>query len=363
MPGLSGPAFAGRSRPFSLFLMTAQRNPWQLFGLDLRSAWRAFKFDWTELGRSRPFAWFAPRSAVRVLLLDGGDVSRTGCSAEPASAVPKRDALAIELPVDLVLERTIVLPDLPDADIDQVVLLEVQSSAPFADAELVWGWCRNPANEAGLHPTRVVLAARSHVERFLQEQAERLAGVVPEVWFDAQNPVLMRGFGETRRFARERRWLALNLFLGAVLLGILGAMALTPVLIEHNKNAVAQAAFAKVQQDTAGLVAQRDKVAHANDLLANIGTTVTKKPYAAVLLNTITNLLPDDVILDRLELRGDLVRLVGRAGEAAKLLQLLSAHSGFHSVRAPAAIARNAATGKETFVIEFNLGDAAAKKP
>lgn len=333
--------------------MTAQTDQMRLFGLDLRAIGRTMAHDWAQCLRGPVGDWFFPDEPVRVLRQDGTDAVVVGCSAQPAAGGIKPRFVALEVPAEYVLERTLMLPDLPQADLAAAVALDVQGNSPFAEADLVWAWQRKPG--PGAQPVRVVLAARAHLERLISEQAARLEGIAPELWFDATSPILLPGFGEMPRQRRQRQRATLHVVLLAVLLLLLLALALSPVLLARQKTMEAQAALNALQDKAKNVIAQRDQVAKANDKLNDLGSHLGKKLEVAGLINTITRLLPDDAVLDRLEIRADLVRLSGRASEAAKLMQILSAQKEFTSVRAPSAISRNATTGKENFVIEFNV--------
>jgi general secretion pathway protein L len=72
-------------------------------------------------------------------------------------------------------------------------------------------------------------------------------------------------------------------------------------------------------------------------------------------LARLTELLPDTAYLTRFELRGDAVTAGGLAANAAAVLDMLGSQPDFQDLRAPGAIMRDAASGRETFLVEFRL--------
>ena len=70
-------------------------------------------------------------------------------------------------------------------------------------------------------------------------------------------------------------------------------------------------------------------------------------------IDTLTQVLPDDAAVQALQLVGTKVSLSGQATDAAELMQKLGQQPGIRDVRAPAAATRLNNSNKESFSIEF----------
>lgn len=336
--------------------MAFEAGSWRLFGFDLMSLGSAVRSGWDEALRWPSLAWFSPDEPVRVLLPDGTEQRRLGATARPApeAAVPK--TIAVVLPDAAVLIRDLMVPRLSGAELKQALALEVASISPFPLEQVAWGYSAAPDGDR--LRVRLALAAQSHVAAHLDAQRERRGDVIPEVWAGSDVPVVIEGYGERARAGRlaRQRWSILaTLCLLGVLLVVLAA---TPVLQARARVFDAQARYAALETETAGVVASRNALSLANERVRAIGAYLQERPDIPRLLETLTLTLPDDAFLTRLEVQGRQVRLVGQARNASELMDALGARgSEFRDVRAPSPISRVAGSDKESFVIEFVLAD------
>ena len=334
--------------------MALEADNWRLFGLDLRSLPRVWRKGWDEALGWPAFAWLSPQEPVRVLLPDGAEVLRLGASASPASPAAAARTLAVVLPDSAVLIRELVLPPLGRGELHDALGLEVAAVSPFPPEQTAWGW-RAEALGDRLR-VRLALAARAHVAAHLARLDERLGGTEPEVWADAASPIVLNGYAEAARGARcagERRRIVAMLATSAILLL---ALAATPVLQARQRLVDAQARYAQVEAETAGLVAARNTLALANELARAVSAHLAERPDILPLIETLTATLPDDAYLTRLEIDGRKVRIAGQAGNASQLMDMLGARPAeFREVRAPSPISRATGADKESFVIEFVL--------
>ncbi|NMG16183.1 PilN domain-containing protein [Aromatoleum bremense] len=326
-------------------------NP-SLFGFDLRRIGQVWRNGWNEAFQWPSLAWLTPQEAIRVLMPDGGEALRLGASATPAPAGAEAAALAVVLPEDSVLLREFRLPRLAGDELRQAVELEVLAVSPFPPDETVWGWRAEPAGAQVR--VRLALAARSHVRTALAQEQARLAGAEPEIWAVADAPIVLQGYGEHGRLkrmhvARNRILLALA---GAFVL--MFALAVTPVLQARERVFDAQRQYAALETEVASLLGARNALAVGNERARALRAHLEQRQELPQLLELITQLLPDDAFLSRLEVQGRQVRIVGQAADAAQLMKILGAPSSpFRNVRAPSPISRAAGSNKENFVIEF----------
>ncbi len=337
--------------------MAHSAGPLSLFGLDLGKVWRNFRQGWCEALEWPLFAWLTPSEPVRVRMPDGRQVVYQG-TRPPAVGVraPERSAQALVLDEDATLVRQLVLPDLVAEDLRAAIELDVIANTPFPFEQTVWGW-RSVRRADGHLDLTLVLAARPHVIERITAAGFDLAQP-PEIWAmpDSGEAVVLRGFGESvrlRRLVRQRmQIIAAVFFAGLSLLALIAA----PFMLEREQVFDAQAQYAKLMQETAAVVAQREALVQAAQRVQAIHGSLQTRPDLARLLDVLTATLPDTAYLNRLEVAGNTVRIGGVALNAAELIAALGQTPGIEAVRTPGAITR-APDGRETFSIEFNWGN------
>ncbi|MFT3817642.1 MAG: PilN domain-containing protein [Rubrivivax sp.] len=312
---------------------------------------------WRDLQRWPLFAWLSPQPAVRLLQADGAESLWVGEQRRVAGERELRAApfTAVELPAEQVLESRVTLPPaMAAADRDDALALQVRMASPFDPADLVWG------ARAGHAPGEWValLASRRAVQGRLEAVSAdgRRSGGPPEVWaFDGQGrPVVLRGFGEAARQRRSGRGrgLAAGLLLLALLLGL--AAAVTPTVQLKLRAMQAARAEAELQRQLAPVLAQREALAKALSQLDALRELMGERVDPLAVLDLVTQAVPDDSFLQRLQLQGARVTLSGQTPNTAALMNRLSSQPQVRDVKAPAPATR-ALGGRENFTIEFSL--------
>jgi general secretion pathway protein L len=203
----------------------------RFLGVDLGALWREIRRPWSHLHEWPVVSWLTPPAPIRLLQADGGESVWLGEQRQASAKPGKQPFVAVELPLDDVLCRSLLLPQVPDDELAGAIALEAQGASPFAAADLVWG-SRVSTREGGGREAQIVLASRRQIEQYLASQAAPDAGATAELWvrIDAAAPVVLAGYGEGARvrFATRRRRWAYGLLVSAALLGM--ASAVTPVL-------------------------------------------------------------------------------------------------------------------------------------
>ena len=304
-------------------------------------------------------AWAAPGEAVTLLHPDGSQSVWRGGErlAGPAPAkAPK--FVAIELPEDMVLRRTLVLPRMTQAHNADAVLLEVRSNSPFAAEDLAWGSLVRELDGGQKH-IALALASRRHVAQFLQDKWPAQVAVArqPEVWAlsDAGRPVVMQGYGEVHRLrdaSIERRW---NWVMAGVALVLATLLAVTPTIQLRFRALEAAQAFETVLRRVAPLVRKRDELAALNDKARALDQIAADRVDPAAVMEYLTRILPDDTYLYSLDIQKSKITASGHTVDASALLQKLSSDPKLKNVKAPTAVTRLPGATKEAFVIEFTL--------
>lgn len=333
--------------------MTLDRSSLRLFGIDLATVPGYLREGWAEALRWPVFSWLTPAEPVRVLAADGTESVRPGVSSRRIAAPARVRFAAIELAEDTVLRRSLALPRLNADEVGQAVELDVRSASPFAEDDVAWGYTVVRGERLRVD---IALTSRRLIARQVEAARPRLGGVEPEVWIGGEPPLVVPGYGEAARIARSRR-MRLALFGLLVAAGLLlAALAVTPTL---QLRARALEAIGKSEALAAAVKPQaqmRDELARVGEQARLLAKASEKRQDIVALIDQITRQLPDDAVVNRLEITGNTVKILGQADNAAQLLQTLGSSPAFREVRAPAGITRAPAGSKEGFSIEFRVG-------
>lgn len=268
---------------------------------------------------------------------------------------------------DRVLRRTVGLPAAAETNLRQVLSFEMDRQTPFK-ADQVYFDSRVAGRDASGRTLQVemVLIPRGQLDA---EIASVAGGVLPMDGIDTWK----RGGSLQRRHVNllpaERRSRRRNmrvpviaaLFLLAVILLVLNmAMSLS------NRGQAVELMRADVDRmDTTArkVRAQKqllvDSISGANFLAEKKRTT----PAVIALIDDITQRIPDNTFIERLNIENGQVQLQGQSSEAAKLIGLLSASPYLANSNFQGPIQPDARSGKERFQITAELKKAAAAEP
>jgi general secretion pathway protein L len=329
------------------------RSSLRLFGVDLTTVPGYLRDGWAEALRWPAFRWLTPDEPIRVLQPDGTESVRHGVSARPITAPAAVRFCAVELNEDTVLRRSLLLPRLTEEEVRQAVELDVRAASPFPEDELIWGYRVERGDRLRIE---IAVTSRPLVERQIEALKPRLGDIAPEVWVGGEQPFVLPGYGESARLASSRRmrWALFGLL--AVTALLLGALAVTPTLQLRERAVQAVQKSEELTRAVAPQVQMRDEIARLNEQIALLRKASEQRQDVVALIDLVTRQLPDDAVLNRLEISGATVRITGQADNAAQLLQALGSNPAFREVRAPAGITRAPAGSKEGFTIEFRIG-------
>lgn len=338
--------------------MSRPKSQYDLFGLDLAAVGRYFRDGWADAAAWPVFRWLNPQVPVRVVDAEGRVGIRLGVSAGLVSYKGKVERVAVELPEDLVLRRNLALPRLGGDDLEAAVALDARSASPFPENDLVWGFALRPGGEGNTLRVESALSSRALIERHLASLQVDGLPPRPEVWAGGVQPVLVRGFGEADRKhgGGYARWVNIGLLILAAVL--LAAIALTPLLQLRAQVFDAIAQNQKLAKASSPQVGLRADLMKFNASLEQVNGVVATYANPLLTLDELSRLLPDDVLVNALEFKGNTVRISGQAANAARLLDLLAAQAGYSEVKAPTATTRVQGSAKEYFTIEFKINRA-----
>ncbi len=336
--------------------MALDRSNFNLFGLDLYRLYEQGRQGFADIARwplfqrllpAEPVQVHEPGGGVSAMLPNGQAVGRDPLATGRETGVLS----AVLLPADDVLTASLRLPAsaAPD-ECGQAVALAVQAASPFPAEDTAWGY--RAESESGSTVVHYVIAARSHIARYLAEH-DFPDGAEVWAWADGA-PVVLPGHGEHLRQRLRRRQVLQAGALAALVLALLVVLAAVPVLQRRQQAFDAQNEYHALAGRTAPTAAAREALGNANLRLAALREHVSALPDPSWLLARLTELLPDSVHLTQIDIKGDEVVIRGTADNGGALIELLGTDPGIREVRSVSAIVRNQVSGRETFVIQFH---------
>lgn len=331
----------------------------RFLGLDLSNFGRSVRQAWSDLQDAPPFSWLTPEVAVVLLQQDGKESLWWGGLRRMADGKKTETPfIAIELPDDLLLRRTLAVPVMAEADMASAAALQVRTISPFAEQDLVWGYrTRLRAAGGGAH-LDIALASRKQIAHYIQSHAARLGERTPEVWGDlaAGAPIVFQGFGEGLRGTQGVRGRRARYALVLSALVLVSGIFVTPTLQLRARAIEAVHAYDDVVHRTPALVKEREMLLQSVEKLNVLSELLTGRIEPMKVLDRLTKVLPDDTALQGFTLKGQKVTITGLTANASALMQILGEQPGVRDVRAPTPTTRVAgANSKENFVIEFSL--------
>lgn len=340
--------------------MPTAASPQTFFGMDIRALRPGMARAWQWLGAPL-LRWLTPDVAVRWQRADGQlQTWRTdGARWQPlrgrAAAKAVARFVALEPPEALLLRRSVAMPRLPQAALQQAAALEIASSSPFPASDLVYGWVeRSGSTRADATITvDLILASRARLQAWTAEQ-QPAGSPAAELWCPTPGgaPVVLQGFGEARRTQNHARGRAIGSALLMAALLLLLALALTPTLQLRARALQAVAAYDQLGRTAAPAVQQREALTHSQEQLTQLQTLLAGQADPLKVLDMLTQALPDDTSLLSLKLQGLKLTLSGQTGNAAALMQRLGSHPALREVKAPSAATRPPGATKDSFTIE-----------
>ena len=336
--------------------MAVNRDSFNFFGLDLATVFQNIREGWGEALTMPKLAWLGVEEVVRVIQTDGTSVYYRG--RKPMEAHPSKAAgfLAVMMPEDVILHRTLHLPRMSETDLLSALSMEVASVTPFGMEQTTWGFHKEHG-QGEMRTIHLAMTSRGFVARQLDEFRSLTQGIPPEVWAPTSaGPVVLQGYAEKRRTAKHTQNQLAVLFSLILLVGSLITLAAIPVAWKHTQLTSAESYYRELQQTTRDALSTRDQLNRLNTLSASLPQGPDGAMPPLELIERLTAILPDDAWIDRIEIQTGSVQITGRADDGAGVLTLLNTSDVFFDARSTAPITRDARSGKDRFVIQFKLG-------
>ena len=151
------------------------------------------------------------------------------------------------------------------------------------------------------------------------------------------------------RKKRAHRWQLL------LLLALVTAAITLPVLQLEDRAEVLKTEINLPKEQAEKAQAVADEVKNLKESRQFLLNKKNSEPSSLILLNEITQLLPDNTWINRFELRGNEFKLQGESGQASALIGLLEGSGYLRNVRFSSPVTSNPRNQKERFVIVAEL--------
>jgi len=266
--------------------------------------------------------------------------ARSGASKAAALLVPESECLW----------GTAQIPDMPRQALESAVEEMLWRVSPLPREQIVAAWQATPDSQGGWSVEWGV-CRRSDCDAW--RAAQGLAVDAPVYLARQGRAFAVRG-PRWQTQQRRQRWMnAVVLALALLVLGAVALPALMPLVLKREAVLRAVQHIGGVEPKAVPLRQQLDELrqqaALAQELQQNLGKDL---PLASV-IDALSQALPDDTWLDRIEVNGSEIRISGLTGNATELAAHLGRQPAFAEARASVASVRDNTANKERFTFEM----------
>lgn len=262
----------------------------------------------------------------------------------------QRKATGLLVPESNCLWGVMQLPDMPRLALHPAVQEALWRVSPLPPEHIVAAWSAIPTTQGGWTIDWGV-CRRSDQDDLLAQHG--LAAEAP-VYLARQGRALAVHGKAWQRQNRRQHW-GDGIFIGALLLmlGAVSVPALMPLVLQRQAVVRAVQHVSVLEPQAAPLRLQLDELRHQALLSQELYQSVSAEPPLASLVDRLSEALPDDASLDRIEISGNEIRIMGLTGNATELIAHLGRQPTFAEARATVANVRDNALNKERFTFEM----------
>ena len=283
--------------------------------------------------------------------LEGGTAARLKSHEYP---------LVLMLPPPWVLSRTVVLPGAAAENLRQVLGFELDRLTPFSVDQVYFDYQLLPRESSDdMLTVAVALVPRQRVDGWLDKL--RAAGIpvdamsAASLWEEANLlPPQMRARPDLKR-------LALSALPSVVVLLLLIAALALPLWQKRQLAIALQQKENTLRVKAAQVMKIRETLNKELQAVKDVSTRWQAAPPVIDLLQVLTNLLPDDTSLQRLEIKGSELVINGTSGQASSLIGLLQKAPGFDDPHFLSPVTQQ--RGKELFNLSATINMPFPREP
>ena len=328
----------------------------KLFGFDLNEAWQHCRLAADQLlfgAESGLWDKYAPP----VVVIEQGDVARQE-TLRTVSTGQQTPPIALVLSDDVVLLKTLTLPQAAEIHLYEVVAHSVAASSPFDEGSTRWGWriVRRDAQDIELE---AAVTSSQLLERAMSDAySDGLsAGASLEVYAKGKSGMItVPGYSETERRAQYLKQLRNVLSQWAVTALVLFGLIALPAGWTTIKVGQLEQLLDQTEERARGVTQVREEMMRASEHLVEAQGFFSDRYYYHDWLNLVASLTPDSAFLVSLNLKGDSLAVNGLSDNAANYQGVLAASGYFSDLAAPSAFRFDSRAKRERFTLTMTLG-------
>ncbi len=329
----------------------------KFFGVNLSSLRKDFEAAWRGLFQLPALRWLVPSIEVQLVfpsgargLAVGGDRPALPDSGRARAA----KYVAVVLPEDILLRRTLTLPLLSASELHAAVALDVSAMSPFAEGDCAWVF-GVAAAQRGACEVDIALTSKLRVNQHIKNASLPVSGQPPEVWVarsEGRGFLAFPEYRNTHEIKTEKRLGWVVGILVFVAMALVSAIAMSATLQLYLRAADARARWTQLQQTVSPLSAARESLLKNSEQLTKLDKIVGPQTPILEVLKSITDALPDETALTSLKIRANKIVMVGQTPDTAALMKHLSAIPTLGDVKAPVPATKPLGAAKEQFTLE-----------
>lgn len=297
-----------------------------------------------------------PAKAQIVASSDGGCWQVVGTQRRASTG--KEKAVGLLVPESSCHWGSAQLPDMPRGSLENAVAEILWRVSPLPTEQIVAAWRAEPRAQGGWL-VEWGMCKRSVQDDLLHRQD--LPGDAPVYLARQGRALAVRGMAQDARKKRQHRMDGLVVGLSLLMLAMISLPALMPLVLKRQAVVRAVQHVSALEPKAAPLRQQLDELrrqsALAEELRQNLGADL---PLASA-IEALSETLPADAWLDRIEINGSEIRITGLAANATDLVAQLGRQPVWAEVRAAGANVRENTLNKERFTFEMRWRGAGVK--
>ncbi len=300
--------------------------------------------------------WWPSRSRGLVSV-DGKQWSVTETRLQ-ASKHGKAEGLLV--PESESLWGSALLPDMPRQALGQAVEEALWRASPLPRQHTVAAWHAQPHPQGGW-AVEWGLCRSSHCDAW---RAEKGLGPQAPVYLARQGRAFAVDAGPMQTLSRRQFWMHVLVLVCALLLwAVLALPALMPLVLKREDVLRAVQHIVAVEPRSLPLRQQLDELRQQAALGEELRQGLQQNLPLASAVDALSQALPDDTWLDRIDINGNEIRISGLTGNAAELAAQLGRQPQFADTKATVASVRDNSLNKERFTFEMRWRADQGAKP
>ena len=258
--------------------------------------------------------------------------------------------IVLQMPADRALTRTVTLPMAAAANLRQALGYDMDRLTPFSASQLYYD-AQIVEYQTEQRRIRVELTALPRPEVDAALEALAALSVVPdavEVIGGRSGVNLLPVEQRPRRGVWPRRLLRTLIVIS---LSLALAAAALPLWQYRTLVIGLQKQVDLLQRESGQVLTFREQLEKAVESSQFLTQKKQRQPPVIELLRELTAILPDNTWLERLQIRGETLQLIGQSASASALVSVVEASKWFGDAAFASPVTNDRRTGKERFVL------------